>query len=50
MNTDIGHVLVYGADRSITGTHPLGELRRAIPMQPRVGSSLRKAGPEDIPG
>ncbi len=31
VNTDIGHVLVYGADQSITGTHPLGELRKSYP-------------------
>ncbi len=31
VNTDIGHVLVYGADQSITGTHPLGELRKRYP-------------------
>lgn len=43
VNTDIGHVLVYGADRSITGTHPLGELRKRYPQAALVWAHpLRK--------
>lgn len=43
VSTDIGHVLVYGAGRSITGTHPLRELRKRYPRAALVWAHpLRK--------